>query len=746
MAVTAAYHDRRLTFCFDDTPRLVADDLTLTTWGERHRLVAGAIAVAASETSESHDEVGSYESWRLPCTTRSLRNPVAAHLCARLYDLEPVLLLELQPQVSHPVFGTEECASLRLAQLPGVESAVIIRQRVDEYGREGFGSWWAQAAFVADPCTAPLMDWGLFAVWRYADGQCGALVPMRAGGAVARLRVDEGGLSIVASGWCGKHVYARLPLAVIAIDETPGAAIDRAMAAASGLCEWSFRLRAVKPYPPLFEYLGYSTWGGLGKQLTLDNAEGAVTDLKQHGVPVRWLCLDEGWQDVNAAGQLQGFDASPTIFPGGLQAAVRRLQGSGGLRHVGAWATLQGAWGGLDAGSDIASDTGRTFHGLDGALVPAPGWQGDGFWADWFSHLRTAGLDLLRLDNQGSGRNLFLGRLAIDDGVGETIAAAERAATDAGLALTASMSLHPECLYHYRETNVVRVSADIAPTDRRAAKQHLIHSLQVGAWISRIAWPDFDGFATTHPAAEAFSVMAALLGGPVYLCDRPGRHDAMLAQRLCLRDGRLLQPAAPAEPLGSHWFRDPSQPGELLYAVAEAGAIPRVAADAGRRMRPEAILLGAFNVAADGQPAHGEISLSELGLARNGRYAVTSFRQQTAWCLDGTGTWTIELGELQAELLTIVPIREGRAMLGLRDKLLGVTGCTIDVDGLIGLPEPGVAVLYDETGSVPESLDRQPYSIIDSGEPGLREARREGSWWWLGADSTVLRMDFPRGV
>lgn len=742
MAVTATYDSRALTIAFDDTPRLVADDLTITAWGERHRLAAGGLAVEASQTSLSHDEVGAYESWRLPCTTRSLRNPVAVHLCARLYDLSPVVMLELQPQLSHPVLGTEECASFRIRELPGVTEAVLIRQRVDEFGREGVGSWWAQAAFMPDPCTAPLLDWGLFAVWRYADGQCAALVPMRAGGAVARLRVDEGGLSIVASGWCGKHVYARLPLAVIALDETPAAAIDRAMAAACGLCEWSFRLRDDKPYPPLFEYLGYSTWGGLGKQLDLARAEAAVGDLKSAGVPVRWACLDEGWQDVNAAGQLRSFEASPAAFPEGLQAAVRRLQGAGGLRHVGAWATLQGAWAGLDPQGGPAADTGRTYHGLDGALVPAPGWQGDGFWEDWFRELRAAGIDLLRLDNQGSGRNLYLGRLAIDDGVGESLAAAERAAAAAGLSLTASMSLHPECLYHYRETNVVRVSADIAPSDRRAARQHLLHSLHVGAWVSRIAWPDFDGFATTHPAAEAFSVMAALLGGPIYFCDRPGKHVAAVAQRLCLRDGRLLQPAAPAEPL--RWFQDPARPGEVLLATAPAGTVPRVAADAPRRVKPEAVFLGAFNVAADGQPARCEVSLAELGFAAGGRYAVSSWRRQAAWSLDGSGTLAIELGELEAELLTIVPVRDGRAMLGLRDKLLGVTGCTIDADGLIGLPEPGVAVLYDETGAVPESLDRQPYRVIDRGEPRAREARRDGGWWWLGADATVLRMDYPR--
>ena len=108
------------------------------------------------------------------------------------------------------------------------------------------------------------------------------------------------------------------------------------------------------------------------------------------------------------------------------------------------------------------------------------------------------------------------------------------------------MSHHLECLYHYANTNAVRVAADIVPDDRRAAKLHLTHSVHVGHWLAEIAWPDGDAFPSTHVAARAFAVVAALSGGPLCLADAPGAHDLDLIGRLHLADGRLLQPEKPA--------------------------------------------------------------------------------------------------------------------------------------------------------------------------------------------------------
>lgn len=743
MAVSFIATDRGFELAEDQVPRLILDDLTFTAWGERHRLAADGLVAAAASDALSHDEVGPHVVWSFPCTTRSVRNAVTFQLAARCYDLEPVVALEVLPAFGQPVFGTEECASLRVGALPGCAAAVYVHQRVNEYGRDAVGAWWAQALPLPDPTRGHAWDWGLGTAWRAADGRCGVLLPLRGGGAVARLRGDDPGLSIVASGWCGQHAYPRLPLALVAFDDTPAAALDRAWRAAAGLCEWSFRLRDDKiPVEP-FEGLGYATWGGLRRDLDENRVVEAVCDLRDQGVPVRWALLDEGWQQLDSAGRLSSHDADFERFPSGLMAAVQRLQGEAGLRHVGAWLTLQGAWGGLDPDAPLAAGEGSTWSAVDGTTVPAPDQGGLTWWREACRHLRDAGLDFLKIDNQGSARNLYLGRRPLDDALGASLRNVEQAAQEAGLDLLAGMSCQPECYYHHRYTAVCRVSADLAPRDRRAAKLHLAHSVGVGAWLSRLAWPDLDAFPSTHPAARACAVMAALSGGPVYVCDRVGRHDLDLLGRLHLADGRLLLPQVPAEPPASRFFRDPLAPGELLVVAAPAGRVPRRDPPAGlneERPRPAATLVGLANVTLDGGTVTCDLRLRELGLGA-AAYAVATHFGQACWIATPDDPLGLELAELEAEVVTVTPLDAGRAVVGLRDKLLGACGCVWEPDDLISLPEPGLVMLCDETGKWPVSTGGVPYVAV-SGDRALSagEAWRSGPWVLANATSTVFRM------
>jgi raffinose synthase len=45
-------------------------------------------------------------------------------------------------------------------------------------------------------------------------------------------------------------------------------------------------------------------------------------------------------------------------------------------------------------------------------------------------------------------------------------------------------------------------------------------------------------------------------GGPVYISDKPGRHDPTLLARLALPGGRLLQPLLPGRPCRDTLFVD----------------------------------------------------------------------------------------------------------------------------------------------------------------------------------------------
>lgn len=731
---------------FDGLRRLIVDDLGLTAWGERHGLLADGLEPRGFERETGHDEIGLHERLTWHFTTRSVRNPVGLRLVARCYEGEPTALLELVPSVCQPVFGTEEAGSARVAAV-GAHEGVLIHQRVNEYGRDATGSWWSQALLLPDPTRGHRWDWGLFAAWRAADGTCVALAPMRAGGAVARLRGEADGLSLVASGGCGRHVYPRLPLGVVSVGATPAEAIARVLTAACKLGEWSFRLRAEKTFPELFETLGYATWPAFGRELTEAAVDEALRSLRDAGLPVRWLCLDEGWQETNAAQQLTGFDAARARFPNGLAAAVNRLRVAGGLRHVGAWLTLQGAWGGVAPDGPLGTrQRERLINAADGSRVPGARPSDQSFWDDWFSHLSTAGLDFVKVDNQGSLRTLFLGQQALDDAADGVLGNLETAADASGLHLVAGMAHHTECLHHFRSTNVARVAADIAPADPRAAKLHIVHAVQVTAWLRQIAWPDFDGFPSRHPAARAFAVAASMLAGPVYLTDAAGQHDADLIRRLCLADGRLLLPADPATVPPGYFFRDPLVDGVPLVLTARAAMLPRRRAEdtvAASRVTP-VTFVAALNCGLGGAPLECAVPLAALGLPTAERYAVLTHFAGTWGELPADGALALDLPELGAEVYAIAPLHGRPVALGLPGKLLGANGCAVDDDGLVSLPEPALVLVHDEEQRVAEAIDYLRYTLVEGDrrlDPG--EARRRGPWLEVSARSTIFRLSRP---
>ena len=266
---------------------------------------------------------------------------------------------------------------MRISALPGCEQSVYVHQRVNEYGRDATACWWAQALFANDPTRGNPWDWGLCCAWRTTDDTCVALLPLRGGGAVLRLRGEGDGLSVVSSGFCGNHVHPRLPLFVMTTELTSGGAVHRALRAAAAVSGWSFRLREDKVVCEAFDTLGWATWVRWARGLTSSEWSSPCVELRALGVPLGWVNLDEGWQHVDWAQQLVDFDAAPDRFPGGLGELVRRLQGEGGVRHVGVWMTLQGAWAGVAANSP-AGRSDRLFVGTDGTRVPHPGPEGEG--------------------------------------------------------------------------------------------------------------------------------------------------------------------------------------------------------------------------------------------------------------------------------------------------------------------------------------------------------------------------------
>jgi hypothetical protein len=90
--------------------------------------------------------------------------------------------------------------------------------------------------------------------------------------------------------------------------------------------------------PVLSDKLGYCTWNAFGTEnLCLDNLLLALDSLQQADIPIDYLLLDDGWQEIQDS-MLSSFDAIKSKFPGCLKHTVEVLKGKyPSLKHIGVW-------------------------------------------------------------------------------------------------------------------------------------------------------------------------------------------------------------------------------------------------------------------------------------------------------------------------------------------------------------------------------------------------------------------------
>ena len=194
--------------------------------------------------------------------------------------------------------------------------------------------------------------------------------------------------------------------------------------------------------------------------------------------------------------------------------------------------------------------------------------RGGGAWQRFYNtlhgQLAKAGVDGCKVDGQAA-----LAQLAPPSRVLEASRAMQ-----SGLP-----ALHCMChslLWTYDRAALARASDDFWPADPASHSVHIAHCIFNSVMIGEICLPDFDMFHSKHSAATLHAVARALSGGPVYVSDKPGHHDARIIRRLALRDGRVLRPASPLRPTVDCLFQDPTGNGSRAlkaWARNRCGAV-----------------------------------------------------------------------------------------------------------------------------------------------------------------------------
>ena len=108
-------------------------------------------------------------------------------------------------------------------------------------------------------------------------------------------------------------------------------------------------------------------------------------------------------------------------------------------------------------------------------------------------------------------------------------------------------------------------------------------ALSAAVEAAACSWSSQSGHQTALLPACSLRLTPALppnlvVGGPVYVSDRPGHHDHALLRRLVLPDGGLLRCSLPGRPTADCLMADPCRDGATALKVGDPGGASRLEA------------------------------------------------------------------------------------------------------------------------------------------------------------------------
>lgn len=479
----------------------------------------------------------------------------------------------------------------------------------------------------------------------------------------------QGRTELFFEGTLAENPQKKGTLLAAAVGSDPFELVHRVMMAVSERFG-TFALREEKTMPEFLHYFGWCTWDAFYHTVSEEKVEEGLRSFRDAGFTPGFLILDDGWQvtSKNRETRLVSFDAVAEKFPNGIGGTVKMAKEKYQVRFFGVWHTLAGYWWGivpspllpfkiLENSRVTGTDPDGTPH-CDSYWMVHPDSIRD-FYNAYHEKLKSQGVDLLKVDNQGAlGAHFCLGKLGRCTTVGTYLEALQDSATARfGNSLIHCMSNGSDIFFHMKRSNLWRNSDDYFPKRGLSAQHHHLHVNAKNAYLaSTFCWPDYDMFQSGNLGAEFHAASRALSGGPVYVCDVPGKQNFDMIRRFCDRNGLLLRPDRPALPSEDCLLVDVQHDHIPLKLTNRSG---------------ECGLLGVFHCC-DTEPErfHAFYQPSDIHDLPGDRFAAYSFRRKTAIEQERFQTESIELGAEECDVITFAPLIHEAAAIGALDKYI----------------------------------------------------------------------------
>ena len=595
-----------------------------------------------------------------------------AYLETRIYD--DVFAIRARCDVSASL-ASENHFRVEVEELPGMKNLLALWHHSD---------WWTRPHFDTDLAKLPRSS---MLLWQIEDGTYGCLLALSHGGCRSQFTGRTGKLGVDLLLYDGNHAKSDAYACIGGFGDDPHELVKRCVVRGMDIAGRPGKLRWEKPYPSIFENIGWCTWDAFYDQVNEKGILKKMQEMQKAEFPFRYVLIDDGWSPTKER-QLAGFDTDKEKFPRGLRPLVEDLRCKYGIDQVGVWHTFTGYWRGIHPDTDVYKLNRE--HILDnkrGGHIPYPeAAKSFGFWNAWHSQLRNEGISFVKVDNQGATFHHSQGSLPIGDAArGQQYGLQSSIGLNFNNQVINCMCMLPENAWHWVSSNISRNSDDFAPKSEQQHAEHARQNVYASLLYGNFSWPDWDMWWSTHPAAKYHAAMRAISGGPVYVSDKVDESDFDVLRPLILTGGRLLRCDSPAMPTRDILFADPKTNPVALKAYNTVGS---------------AGMLIALNATDDAPTVKGQIKPSDVVGIQGKLFAAREYFTGETKLLKKDEAWSFELEPYGVRLFSIVPIVDGVAVIGLANKyvsLATVVHTSLLADSLlVTLAEGGELVVYSD--------------------------------------------------
>lgn len=635
------------------------------------------------------------------CNTKELTHPDFPNMTAVFVDAETA---------DDNFFPADKAVVINIDDLP--ENSVY-------FANFRYSLFWCKPTFGNDYTKVPENTQALLI--NKNDGTYEVIVPVAGDMYKCTLYGDESGLYAKVYSWYGELSECKTLAFVRGTGTNPYELLHNAFAFAVKMLGDKIKMREERPYPEIFEYLGWCTCDAFYVKVSEDKILAKCQEFKDKDIPVKWTIIDDVYADIKEfdgkdwssrdemmklihTGRLWSFDASPVRFPNGLKHCIDEMKKLG--MQVGVWHPATAYWKGVNPDGEVMRDHPDAFIQRGQYWFPGTAKEQMAVVYEGFHKvISEAGAHFVKIDNQSCYEWWYKGTAPIGEfasNMHEVLEESVYKYFDGRLINCMCMS--NENMWNRPGTAIARCSNDFQPEDRPWFTNHITQCAYNCLTQGQLCWCDWDMWWTDDGQAVKNSVLRAISGGPIYVSDTADRSRRDVLMTLCLYNGRILRTDIPAVPTKDCIFTDPTT-SELPFKVWSKSG--------------DAYYIACFNITSDNKKSKGSVGLSDTNIAESEKaeryFVVEQFTGKTYVIGKDDKIDITLLHNDEFRLYKFIPIKDGFAFAGLDGKFIStLTAKDVTANG-VTLLEGGDFTFYSDKAPSSVRIDGENAHVIFDG-------------------------------